>query len=166
MRQRFDQIFLAQPQRYGNILMTQLEPPSHTQLAADNSVDKVLTFRNVHNWMRNQQQQTVFNAAFAALKPGGIFGVVEHRAPEDFSLQQMIDSGYVSEAYVKQLAANAGFEFVAASEVNANPADDKQHPRGVWTLPPSLRLGEQDKARYLAIGESDRMTLKFRKPLN
>ena len=166
MRQRFDQTFLAQPQRYGNIRITQLEPPSHTQLAADNSVDKVFTFRNVHNWMRNQQQQTVFNAAFAALKPGGILGVVEHRAPEDFSLQQMINSGYVSEAYVKQLAASAGFEFVAASEVNANPADDKQHPRGVWTLPPSLRLGELHKARYLAIGESDRMTLKFRKPLN
>ena len=158
---------LAQsPKVYSNVELSRLEPPKYTQMADDNVADVVLTFRNVHNWMRNQQEWKVFESAFNALKPGGILGVVEHRAPESFSIQQMIDSGYVSESYVKQLAEKAGFEFVEASEINANAKDTKDHPKGVWTLPPSLRLGEQDKEKYLSIGESDRMTLKFRKPLS
>lgn len=164
MRAQFDEKFLSNPNLYGNIQISLLEPPKHLTLAEAGSVDKVFTFRNVHNWMRNQQEQAVFNAAFDALKPGGILGVVEHRAPDTFSYEQMVESGYVSEAYVKQLAKKAGFEFAGASEINANIKDDKDHPRGVWTLPPSLRLGDQDKEKYLSIGESDRMTLKFRKP--
>lgn len=164
VRQQFDEKFLANPALYGEIEISLLEPPTHLKIAENNQADKVLTFRTVHNWMRNNQEQAVFNAAYQALKPGGVLGVVEHRAPESFSLQQMIDSGYVTESYVKLLAERAGFEFVAASEINANAKDNKHHPRGVWTLPPSLRLGEQNKAQYLAIGESDRMTLKFKKP--
>ncbi|ASP38658.1 methyltransferase [Bacterioplanes sanyensis] len=164
LRGQFEDDFLTQPELYGNIQLTVLEPPKHLTLAADNSADRVLTFRNVHNWMRNGQEQAVFNAAFAALKPGGLFGVVEHRAPNSFSREQMVDSGYVSEDYVIELATAAGFELVGRSEVNANALDNKDHPKGVWTLPPSLRLGDKDKAKYLAIGESDRMTLKFRKP--
>lgn len=164
VRSQFDDKFLNNPALYGNIQIRLLEPPQHLTLADAGSVDKVLTFRNVHNWMRNQQEQAVFNSAFNALKPGGILGVVEHRAPDSFSYEQMVKSGYVSEAYVKQLAQKAGFVFAGASEINANSKDDKQHPRGVWTLPPSLRLGDVDKEKYLNIGESDRMTLKFRKP--
>lgn len=164
LRGEFESKFLTKPERYGNIQITQLEPPKHLKMADDGSADKVLTFRNVHNWMRNQQEQAVFNSAFKALKPGGILGVVEHRAPDSFSYEKMVQSGYVSEAYVKELAEKAGFEFIAGSEVNANSQDTKNHPKGVWTLPPSLRLGDVDKEKYLAIGESDRMTLKFRKP--
>jgi predicted methyltransferase len=164
LRGQFEDNFLTQPELYGDIQMSVLEPPKHLKLAADNSVDRVFTFRNVHNWMRNEQEQAVFDAAYAALKPGGILGVVEHRAPVSFSREQMVETGYVSEAYVLTIAQQAGFELVDRSEINANARDDKNHPKGVWTLPPSLRLGEQDKDQYLAIGESDRMTLKFRKP--
>jgi predicted methyltransferase len=131
------------------------------------SVDLVLTFRNVHNWIEPGYEQEMFNAFFAALKPGGVLGVVEHRAKDGASKRDMIRSGYVSEAYVIDLAQKAGFKLAASSEVNANPKDSKDHPRGVWTLPPTLRsgwLGGGDRERYLAIGESDRMTLKFVKP--
>ena len=166
LRAAFEDKFLVNPELYGEIKITELEPPKHLKLADNSSVDKVFTFRNVHNWMRNGQEQAVFDAAFAALKPGGIFGVVEHRAPESFNYQKMVQSGYVKESYVKQLAEKSGFEFVAGSEINANGKDDKNHPKGVWTLPPSLRLGDTDREKYLAIGESDRMTLKFRKPRN
>ncbi|WP_419811748.1 class I SAM-dependent methyltransferase [Bacterioplanoides sp.] len=164
LRSEFESNFLSKPEQYGNIQITHLEPPKHLKMAEDSSADKVLTFRNVHNWMRNQQEQAVFNAAFKALKSGGILGVVEHRAPDSFSYDKMVQSGYVSEAYVKELAKKAGFELLASSEVNANAKDTKNHPKGVWTLPPSLRLGDVDKEKYLAIGESDRMTLKFIKP--
>ncbi|MBT7679740.1 MAG: methyltransferase, partial [Gammaproteobacteria bacterium] len=102
---------------------------------------------------------------YAALKPGGILGVVEHRALPDAGMDVMRTSGYVTEAYVKEIAAAAGFEFVASSEINANPKDPTVHPDGVWTLPPNYRMGDQDRAKYADIGESDRMTLKFRKPM-
>jgi predicted methyltransferase len=101
---------------------------------------------------------------YTALKSGGILGVVEHRAKPNTSLEDMITSGYVTEAHVIKLANAAGFKLDAKSEVNANAKDSSQHPKGVWTLPPSLRLGEKDQAKYLAIGESDRMTLRFIKP--
>ena len=123
-----------------------------------------LTFRNVHNWIMAGQEQDYFAAFFAALKPGGVLGVVEHRAAPGSDMEVMETTGYVTEAYVKELAAAAGFEFVAASEINANPRDTKDYAEGVWTLPPSYQLGQQDRARYTAIGESDRMTLLFRKP--
>jgi predicted methyltransferase len=110
------------------------------------------------------QEHEYFAAFYNALKPGGILGVVEHRALPDAGMDVMRTSGYVTEAYVKEIAAKAGFEFVAASEINANAKDPTKHPSGVWTLPPSYRLGDQDRAQYSAIGESDRMTLKFVKP--
>ncbi len=126
----------------------------------------VLTFRNVHNWIMVDQEHEYFAAFYQALKPGGVLGVVEHRALPDAGMDVMHTSGYVTEAYVKEIAAKAGFEFVASSEINANSKDGTIHPRGVWTLPPTYRLGDQDREKYAAIGESDRMTLKFVKPTN
>jgi predicted methyltransferase len=114
--------------------------------------------------MKNDQATNVFNAMFKALKPGGILGVVEHRGASIKKQDPKALSGYVSEDYVIALARNAGFEFLAKSEINANPKDTKNYPEGVWTLPPTLRLKDKDKAKYLAIGESDRMTIKFIKP--
>lgn len=165
MRNRFEDKMTSQSTAYENVTITTFEPPLLTQIAPNKSTDRVLTFRNVHNWMRNESEQAAFNSFFKALKPGGILGVVEHRAPETFNLNEMISSGYVSESYVKTLAKNAGFVFIDSAEINANPKDTKDHPKGVWTLPPSLRLGDVDKSKYMAIGESDRMTLKFKKPM-
>ena len=137
------------------------------------SVDVVLTFRNVHNWMKGGYADDSFNEFYAALKPGGILGVVEHRLPETATQNPKALSGYVQESFMKDMAARAGFEFVASSEVNANPRDTADHPLGVWTLPPSSRSpdagSEQAKGfnpeLFKNIGESDRATLKFRKPL-
>ena len=153
------------PDLYDRVVVTGLLPP-HVDLAPPASVDMVLTFRNVHNWSEQGYDQEMFNAFFAALKPGGILGVVEHRANEGASRRDMVRTGYMTESYVIELARKAGFTLAARSEVNANPKDTKDHPRGVWTLPPTLRLGDQDREKYLAIGESDRMTLKFTKPSN
>ena len=111
------------------------------------------------------QEHEFFASFYAALKPGGVLGVVEHRAKADAGMDVMRTSGYVTEAYVKEVAAAAGFEFVASTEINANPKDPTVHPEGVWTLAPNYRLGDVDRAKYDAIGESDRMTLKFVKPL-
>lgn len=141
-------------------------------LADAGSVDTVLTFRNVHNWMGGDYTAKFFTDAYDALKPGGILGVVEHRLPSSAEQAPRANSGYVHEDFVKALATAAGFEFVAASEINANPADTTDHPFGVWTLPPVSRTSDRDgntpegfdPAPYLEIGESDRMTLKFRKP--
>lgn len=160
----FDAKLQGQPKVYGAVKVTELEPLAHMSIAPAGRVDKVLTFRNVHNWMKSGKDSNIFTAMFQALKPGGILGIVEHRAPASRSIDDMIASGYVSEEHVKILAKQAGFVFVGSSEVNANKRDLAEHPRGVWTLPPSLRLGDKQKLRYLAIGESDRMTLKFVKP--
>lgn len=154
----------AKPDVYGNVKITYLYPPKHTEIAPEKSADAVLTFRNVHNWAKAGRAEKMFESFFAALKPGGILGVVEHRATPGTSLEKQIESGYMTEAYVIEKATDAGFVFEASSEVNANPKDDHDHPAGVWTLPPTLRLGDDDRDIYLSIGESDRMTLKFRKP--
>lgn len=164
-RAGFDAKLQSQPEVYDGVTVTVLEPPAELTLAPEGSVDRVLSFRNVHSWLRDGSASDVLAAAHKALKPGGLLGIVQHRAAADTPLEAMLKSGYVTEAKVRELAETAGFEFVAASEVNANPADDRDHPRGVWTLPPSLALGETDRQHYLAIGESDRMTLKFRKPV-
>ena len=163
-RAAFNQRFIMAPEVYGNIHVTELAPPEHKTIARSAEADRVLTFRNVHNWMRNNQEQTVFDEAYRVLKPGGILGVVEHRAADNFTREQMVETGYVSEAYVTQLAINAGFVPAGHSEINANPRDTRDHPHGVWSLPPTLRGGEESRAVFDAIGESDRMTLKFRKP--
>lgn len=135
------------------------------------AADRVLTFRNTHSWMRGGNVESMFEAFYGTLKPGGMLGLVQHRLPATREQDPRAPSGYVQEAYVKQLAKEAGFEFVASSEINANPKDTADHPYGVWTLPPRLRgpeedadAGDYDKAKYEAIGESDRMTLLFKKP--
>jgi predicted methyltransferase len=152
------------PAHFGKAIVTELSPPQLTEICPPGSADVVLTFRNVHNWLESGNQQAYFDAFFRALKPGGVLGVEEHRARPGASLEQMSKSGYVDEAYVKKLAANAGFRFDGESPVNDNPKDTKDYPEGVWTLPPTLTLGDRDRDKYLAIGESDRMTLRFVKP--
>ncbi len=134
--------------------------------AKPGSADLVLTFRNVHNWIGSGEEKTqaVFNSAFTALKPGGVFGVVEHRRPVGMKQDEKASGGYVHQAYVIRMAEAAGFKLAASSEVNANPKDTADHEGGVWSLPPSYGLKEKDRARFEAIGESDRMTLKFVKP--
>ena len=156
---------------YGTIELSAFSAQS-AEFAAPNSVDAVLTFRNVHNWMAGDYTTKFFDDAFAALKPGGTLGIVEHRLPSSQEQEPRAASGYVHEDYVTSVAQRAGFELVDSSEINANPSDSADHPFGVWTLPPVSRTqdseGNQpegfDAQYYLQIGESDRMTLKFVKP--
>ncbi len=153
--------------RYSATKITEFYPGTHHAVAPEGSADLVLTFRNLHNWYMQGDEEAVvnaFKAFYTALKPGGVMGVVDHRLPEAMDGAKAKRSGYVKESWVIELAQKAGFELVAKSEINANPLDTADHPKGVWTLPPRLALGEEDKAKYLAIGESDRMTLKFKKP--
>ena len=145
---------------YGRVEIVDID----SSLAEPNSIDAVLTFRNLHNWL-GPNLDGIFSNSYKALKPGGIFGVVEHRADAGTTLEKMKKSGYVTERHAIKMAEKHGFELVSKSEVNANPKDIKDYPRGVWTLPPNLRLKEVDREKYLNIGESDRMTLLFRKPL-
>ena len=144
---------------YGRVEIVDLYSP----LAEANSVDAVLTFRNLHNWL-GPTMDLIFANSFKALKSGGIFGVVEHRAEAGTSVQNMKKSGYVTEEHAIEIAKKHGFVLVSKSEINSNPKDLKNYEKGVWTLPPSLRLKEKNKSKYLAIGESDRMTLLFKKP--
>jgi predicted methyltransferase len=152
------------PTRFGKVIVTELHPPQLTEICPPGTADVVLTFRNVHNWLGSGTQQAQFDAFFKALKPGGVLGVVEHRGKPGISLAETRKSGYMDEEYVKKLAATAGFHFDAESPINDNPKDTKDYPEGVWTLPPTLTLGDKDRAKYVAIGESDRMTLRFVKP--
>lgn len=154
----------SHPALDGKIKIVNFAPPA--PLVEDSSVDMILTFRNVHNWMAAGTEQDAFNSFFKALKPGGVLGVVEHRADAKSKRDPKAKSGYVREADILALAKKAGFKLEARSEINANPKDTKEYPEGVWTLPPVLRLGDKDREKYLAIGESDRMTLRFVKPLN
>jgi len=140
------------------------DPSAQTEIVPAGSVDMVLTFRNVHNWMQKGAAENAFKLFFNALKPGGILGVVEHRANPKSKHDLKASSGYVRESEVVQFAKKAGFKLLAKSEINANPKDTKNYPEGVWTLPPTLKLGDKDREKYIAIGESDRMTLKFIKP--
>jgi len=160
----FHQKLAAAPQYYDRVLMTEAGPPDHWRIAPPDSVDMVLTFRNVHNWLAGDYARKMFAAMYRALKPGGVLGLVEHRAAPGTTRADWVKTGYVSEDFVIRLAREAGFRLVAKSEANANPKDTKNYPDGVWTLPPTLALGQKDRAKYLAIGESDRMTLKFVKP--
>lgn len=158
---------IASFEPYSKVKLTSFDPSGTTAIAPAGSSDAVLTFRNIHNWyMRNGEQgvENAFATFFTALKKGGVLGVVEHRLPETMADEMQLKSGYMKQSFVIAKAEQAGFKLLASSEINANPLDNTTHPKGVWTLPPSLRLGEQDRAKYLAIGESDRMTLKFVKP--
>lgn len=151
---------------YSKVNITVLEPPAKTEIAPSGTADMVLTFRNIHNWMKGGYADDVFVAMYKVLKPGGILGVVEHRGKPNTKQDLKARSGYVNQAYAIELAEKAGFKFVASSELNANPKDTKDHSKGVWTLPPSLAMKDKNREKYLDIGESDRFTLKFAKPAN
>ncbi len=153
----------ANPDVYGKVIVT-AHGPGATEIAPAGSADLVVTFRNIHNWMGRDWAPQAFAAAYKALKPGGVLGVVEHRGNPAVAQDPKAASGYVNEDYAIQLIDTAGFKLVARSEINANPKDTKDYERGVWTLPPNFRLGDKDRAKYAAIGESDRFTLKFVKP--
>ena len=160
---KMEENFARHPEVYDQVTFEYFSPPESPSLGDAGSIDVIVTFRNTHGWISAGQAQDIFNEFARVLKPGGVLGVVQHRADDGSDPKVSSKSGYVSEAAVKEIAANAGFEFEAASEINANPKDTKDHPKGVWTLPPSLSLGDEDKEKYAAIGESDRMTLRFRK---
>lgn len=165
-RAKFERKMDVESDVYGNVEITTFQPPEMFDIAPAGSADAVVTFRNVHNWLRGGREATVdsFQAMYKALKPGGVLGVVEHRLPALQEQDEKASSGYMHQQFVIDVAQDAGFKLVASSEINANPKDTANHPKGVWTLPPSLRLGEEDQDKYLEIGESDRMTLKFVKP--
>ena len=156
--------FAADPAHYGHAQIVQFDPHAPV-FGAPGSADMVLTFRNVHNWVMADTAPAMFKAFFAVLRPGGVLGVVDHRAADDTTLAATKGSGYLPTGYVVGLATDAGFVLDGSSEINANPKDTRDHPKGVWTLPPTLSLGDKDRAKYLAIGESDRMTLRFVKPV-
>jgi predicted methyltransferase len=150
----------AEPALYGKVVVTRFNADRH-DIAPPGSADFVLTFRNLHNWIERNETEGALRAFHRALKPGGILGVVDHRGRSDLPQQAQMKSGYVREDYAIALIEKAGFRLAGRSEVNANPRDTKDHPAGVWTLPPTYRLKDQDRAKYQAIGESDRFTLKF-----
>jgi len=162
----------ANPALYGSIRTADFPAfDAKATRVPDGSADVVLTFRNVHNWKmgyrRDDKQDysaLAFRQMYAMLKPGGVLGIADHRLPESASDERERSSGYLKVSTVRRLAEQAGFRLAASSEINANPKDTADWPDGVWTLPPSLRLKDQDREKYLAIGESDRMTLKFVKP--
>lgn len=160
----YRQKLAADPATYGKVRISELGLEHYT-VAPDGSADLVLTFRNLHNWMNAGYADAALAGFYRALKPGGILGIEDHRARTDRAQDPKAENGYVREDYTIELARKAGFEFVAASEMNANPRDSRDWPEGVWTLPPTLTLGEKDRAKYLAIGEADNYVLKFRKPL-
>ncbi|SMF01074.1 class I SAM-dependent methyltransferase [Pseudobacteriovorax antillogorgiicola] len=163
--QKFKDLVASRSDDFGSrVTINDFEPPVKNQIAEPNSVDAVLTFRNVHNWMGRDGLDAAFEAFYTALKPGGVLGVVEHRASSEKAQDPKAKSGYVREDFVIEVAKKAGFKLEASSEVNANPKDVRDYPKGVWTLPPSLALRDEDRQKYVAIGESDRMTLKFVKP--
>jgi len=145
---------------YGRVAVTPFNADRH-EIAPPGSADFVLTFRNLHNWLERGELEGALRAFHKALKPGGVLGVVDHRGRPELPQQAQMKSGYVREDLAIALIEKAGFRLVAKSEVNANPKDGKDHPEGVWTLPPTYRLKERDRAKYQAIGESDRFTLKF-----
>jgi len=163
-RQSFLDMKAAHPEVFVKVDVVTFDPPAPIDLGPDASVDLVLTFRNTHNWIGDGGEKEAYAALFDVLRPGGVLGVVQHRAAEGTDASEAAKTGYVPEAYVIAVAQEAGFELAGRSDINRNEKDSHDHPEGVWTLPPVLRLGAEDQARYIAIGESDRMTLKFRKP--
>ena len=162
LRAKFD----AMPDVYGKAQIVALQAPTALAPVPPGSVDLVVSFRNLHNWMaRPGHAEAMLRAIYTALKPGGTLGLVDHRADRNAPVDPLAKLGYVNEFYAIELAEKAGFEFVGSSEINANPNDTHDWDQGVWTLPPTLRLGDKDRDRYVAVGESDRFTLRFRKPL-
>ena len=160
----FREKLAARPDLYDRVVITALSSSNAYDIAPPGTADLVLTFRNVHNWMAMGWAPQAFARMYDALKPGGILGVVEHRGDPRMPQDPKAVSGYVNADHVVELARAAGFELLASSEINANPNDTKDYEAGVWALPPTYRLKDQDRERYGSIGESDRMTLKFVKP--
>ncbi len=158
--QRFKDKLAAAPTVYDKVTLTAFGKDAY-DIAPAGSADIVLTFRNVHNWYIGGYAPQAFKAFAKALKPGGVLGIEEHRLPEDKPDAMQTSSGYMKVSTVRKLAEDAGFKFVGASDINANPKDTHDYPKGVWTLPPTFDEGDKDRAKYAAIGESDRMTLKF-----
>ena len=154
----------ANPGVYDQVVVTEFAPPKKNKLEPAGKADMVLTFRNLHNWVNANVAEQTFTAMYKVLKPGGTLGLVAHRGEPRMVGKEWSEKGYVAQAEAIRLAEQAGFKFVASSEINANPNDTKNYEQGVWTLPPVYRLGDQDRDKYTAIGESDRMTLKFIKP--
>lgn len=154
----------AKPTLYDKVKIMPLGVPAALDIRPEGGADFVLTFRNVHNWIDDDNVDAFMKSFYDALKPGGVLGVVEHRAKPGSKIKQSIESGYVTEEYVIKHALMAGFKLDSKSEINANPKDTKDYKQGVWTLPPVLTEKDNDRAKYLAIGESDRMTLRFIKP--
>ena len=150
----------AEPELFGKVQVTKFNADKH-EMAAASSADFVLTFRNLHNWIERHEIDSALRAFHKALKPGAVLGVVDHRGRTDLSQEAQMKLGYVREDVAIKLIEKAGFKLAAKSEVNANPKDSKDYPEGVWTLPPSFRLGDKDRAKYQAIGESDRFTHKY-----
>jgi predicted methyltransferase len=155
--------FLGNPAHYGPITATTLGA-GHLDIAPAGTADLIVTFRNVHNWIGGGYAPEALAACYKALKRGGILGIEDHRARDDRPQDPKADDGYVRQDYTIALAKKAGFELVASSEMDANPRDTKDWPKGVWTLPPTFALGDKDREHYASIGEADNFVLKFRKP--
>ena len=162
--QRLEQRIAEQQDYFGTPDVIELDPPLFYP-PQDEQFDMILTFRNAHIWNEDGHLFATLQSLFQALKPGGVLGMVEHRAARLSDISSSAVDGYLDESYVIQTAELAGFELAASSELNANPADTKNYPKGVYALPPTLAMGQENKAEYLSIGESDRMTLKFVKPI-
>ncbi len=148
---------------YGEVIVSELPFGDESEIAPEDSVDIILAFRNIHSWLRGDNLRKVLKASYSALKPGGTLGIVQHRSRKELSLDKMKSSGYVTEKFLISRVEEIGFNLEARSEINANARDTANHPKGVWSLPPSFAGGEKDKQRYIDIGESDRMTLRFKK---
>lgn len=161
--EEYRQKLAARPEIYGRVTVVTF-PLDGSDVVAAGTLDMVLTFRNIHNWMARDQAAAAFATMYRALKPGGVLGVVEHRGNPAVPQDPRAKSGYVNEDYAIKLIEAQGFRLEASSQVNANPKDTRDYEQGVWTLPPSYRLGDKDRDKYTEIGESDRFTLKFVKP--
>ena len=161
IQENFDNYFKKNEKKFGRI-QTIFFSKENILESNIKDFDLILTFRNTHNWLRSNTAENVYKSAFILLKKGGTLGVVQHRANEE--QKENFQNGYVKESFLIDFIEKQGFKFVGKSEINANPKDSKDYKQGVWTLPPRLILGEKNKDKYLQIGESDRMTLKFVKP--
>jgi predicted methyltransferase len=159
----FSQKLAARPEIYGKVTVVTF-PLDGSDAVPPGTLDMIVTFRNIHNWMARDEAAAAFATMYRALKPGGVLGVSEHRGNPAVPQDPKAKSGYVNEDFAIKLIEAQGFRLEASSQVNANPKDTKDYEQGVWTLPPTYRLGAKDHDKYAAIGESDRFTLKFVKP--
>ena len=158
IQNEFEKYFLDNQDQFGKFKYISINEDFDI-LSEKNKFDMVLTFRNSHNWLKNKKAEEMYNSIFKIMKKGGVLGIVQHRANESSTFNYK--AGYVKESFLIKLVEKQGFKLIDKSEINSNPKDLKNYEKGVWTLPPTLRLGEKDRLKYLKIGESDRMTLKF-----